>query len=51
MLIWVDIFGVEVLYHSPGDASINRIAAWVIGTRNVRKALLFALLQSDKKRK
>ncbi|CAI1677320.1 L-rhamnose isomerase [Serratia ficaria] len=27
------------------DASINRIAAWVIGTRNVRKALLRALLE------
>ena len=27
------------------DASINRIAAWVIGTRNFRKALLFALLE------
>ena len=27
------------------DASINRIAAWVIGTRNMQKALLFALLQ------
>lgn len=26
------------------DASINRIAAWVIGTRNLRKALLFAML-------
>ena len=26
------------------DASINRIAAWVIGTRNMRKALLVALL-------
>ncbi len=26
------------------DASINRIAAWVIGARNVQKALLFALL-------
>ena len=26
------------------DASINRVAAWVIGTRNVQKALLFALL-------
>lgn len=24
------------------DASINRIAAWVIGTRNMQKALLFA---------
>lgn len=27
------------------DASINRIAAWVIGTRNVCKALLMALLE------
>lgn len=27
------------------DASINRIAAWVVGERNVQKALLFALLQ------
>lgn len=27
------------------DASINRIAAWVIGTRNVLKALLLALLE------
>lgn len=27
------------------DASINRIAAWVIGLRNVQKALLFALLE------
>jgi L-rhamnose isomerase len=26
------------------DASINRVAAWVIGTRNVQKALLWALL-------
>lgn len=30
------------------DASINRIAAWVIGTRNARKALLWALLQPHK---
>jgi L-rhamnose isomerase len=31
------------------DASINRIAAWVIGTRNMIKALLFSLLEpSDK---
>jgi len=29
------------------DASINRIAAWVIGTRNAQKALLFALLQPN----
>lgn len=27
------------------DASINRVAAWVIGTRNMVKALLFALLE------
>jgi L-rhamnose isomerase len=27
------------------DASINRIAAWVIGTRNMKKALLRALLE------
>jgi len=28
------------------DASINRIAAWVIGTRNMLRALLLALLES-----
>ncbi len=27
------------------DASINRVAAWVIGTRNYRKALLYAMLE------
>ena len=27
------------------DASINRVAAWVIGTRNMLKALLLALLE------
>jgi L-rhamnose isomerase len=27
------------------DASINRIAAWVIGTRSTQKALLYALLE------
>ena len=27
------------------DASINRVAAWVIGARNMQKALLYALLQ------
>ena len=27
------------------DASINRVAAWVIGVRAVRKALLHALLE------
>lgn len=29
------------------DASINRIAAWVVGTRNMQKALLYALLQPN----
>lgn len=33
------------------DASINRVAAWVIGTRNMQKALLFALLQPNAKMK
>lgn len=27
------------------DASINRIAAWAVGVRNVQKALLWALLE------
>jgi len=27
------------------DATINRVAAWVIGTRNALKAMLFALLE------
>ncbi|MDR7342491.1 L-rhamnose isomerase [Pantoea alhagi] len=31
------------------DASINRIAAWVIGTRNAKKALLRALLEPTEK--
>jgi L-rhamnose isomerase len=31
------------------DASINRIAAWIIGMRNVQKALLCALLQPSEK--
>lgn len=30
------------------DASINRIAAWVVGMRNMQKSLLFALLQPNK---
>ena len=31
------------------DASINRVAAWVIGTRNMIKALLLALLEPREK--
>ncbi|NQU43331.1 L-rhamnose isomerase, partial [bacterium] len=30
------------------DASINRVAAWVIGTRNMIRALLCALLEPTK---
>lgn len=33
------------------DASINRISAWVTGLRNVRKAMLYALLQPNEKMK
>lgn len=33
------------------DASINRIAAWTVGARNIQKALLFALLQPNAKLK
>lgn len=33
------------------DASINRIAAWVIGTRNMQKALLYALLLPNERMK
>ncbi len=33
------------------DASINRIAAWVTGARNMQKALLYALLQPNEKLK
>lgn len=29
------------------DASINRVAAWVMGFRNVQKSLLFAMLQPN----
>ncbi|MCR5782437.1 MAG: L-rhamnose isomerase, partial [Clostridia bacterium] len=29
------------------DASINRISAWITGVRNIKKALLFALLQPN----
>ncbi len=29
------------------DASINRIAAWTVGARNMQKALLYALLQPN----
>jgi L-rhamnose isomerase len=31
------------------DASINRLAAWIIGARSMRKALLMALLEPTAK--
>ena len=31
------------------DASINRISAWVVGMRNMQKAMLYALLQPNEK--
>jgi len=31
------------------DASINRVSAWVVGMRNMQKALLYALLTPNKK--
>ncbi|MBQ7981130.1 MAG: L-rhamnose isomerase, partial [Oscillospiraceae bacterium] len=31
------------------DAGINRISAWVVGVRNVQKAMLYALLQPNDK--
>ena len=33
------------------DAAVNRVAAWVIGTRNMQKALLYALLQPNERMK
>ena len=41
MLIGLDYF----------DASINRVAAWIVGMRNMQKALLFALLMPQEKMK
>lgn len=33
------------------DASINRISAWIVGMRNMQKALLYALLSPNKQMK
>ena len=38
MLVGLDFF----------DASINRIVAWVVGTRNMKKALLMAMLEDNR---
>ena len=39
--MWVN----HTLAEGYGDCSINRVAAWVIGTRNMLRALLVALLE------
>lgn len=44
-LVRMDKLGSTYIATDFFDASINRIAAWVIGLRNTRKALLQALLQ------
>jgi L-rhamnose isomerase len=43
-LVWGDYLGRVRLGLDYFDASINRVAAWVIGTRNLQKALLVAML-------
>lgn len=43
-LVWGDYLGRVRLGLDYFDASINRVAAWVIGTRNLQKALLLAML-------
>lgn len=44
-LVRMDALGRVYMATDFFDASINRIVAWVVGARNVRKALLAALLQ------
>ena len=43
------IRGVASARPTERQTSINRVAAWVVGTRSAQKALLFALLQPDEK--
>ena len=43
-LVWGDFLGRTHIGLDYFDASINRIAAWIIGTRNMLKALLLAML-------
>ncbi len=43
-IVWGDYLGRIRIGLDYFDASINRVAAWVIGTRNMLKALLLALL-------
>ena len=43
-LVWGDYLGKTRIGLDYFDASINRVAAWVIGTRNMQKALVAAML-------
>ena len=43
-IVWGGYLGRVRIGQDYFDASINRVAAWVIGTRNMAKALLLALL-------
>lgn len=44
-LVRMDKLGSTYIATDFFDASINRVAAWIIGLRNTRKAMLYALLQ------
>jgi len=44
-IVACDALGRVIIALDYFDASINRIAAWVLGMRNTQKALLYALLQ------
>ncbi len=44
-IVGADALGRVIIGMDFFDASINRISAWVVGMRNMQKALLFALLQ------
>ncbi|HWW03576.1 MAG TPA: L-rhamnose isomerase [Candidatus Acidoferrum sp.] len=50
-IVWGDYLGRVRIGLDYFDASINRVAAWVIGTRNMAKALLLALLAPIEKLK
>ena len=50
-LVRGDVLGRSAIGLDYFDASINRIAAWVIGMRNMRKALLKAMLEPTTKLK
>ncbi len=43
-LVWGDYLGRTRIGLDYFDATINRVAAWVIGARNLRRALLLAML-------